>query len=116
MPDLFHLLDKVSTVTDAIDILDKQFKTPAYAWHQLLFYTQKPGELISYYARTSNDLKFLVNFCECKGITAEEHQDLLRDSLISGTASDSIRVHLLELHNAHVSLNKYISLAMVKEI
>ena len=116
-PELFPLLEKVGTFKDAMEILDKQFKTPTrivYSRHQLLSCAQKPGELISDYVKR---LKILVHQCECNAITADEHKNLLlRDSLISGIASDQIRARLLELDDAHASLNECISLAMAIEI
>ena len=116
-PDLFSLLGPVTAFDDALLVLDQQFQTPTrilYARHQLLTCSQKPGELISDFVKR---LKILAHKCECTAVSAVEHQNhLLRDALVAGISSDSIRARLLELDDQRASLNDCITLASAIEI
>ena len=115
--DLFSLLEEATTLNEILTILDRQFKKPIrvlYERHQLLTCRQKHGECVIDFVKR---LKVAVQKCECKEMTAKQHQDaLLRDALVSGVESDMIRVGLLELTDAEATLEHCISVACAVEV
>ena len=115
--DLFSLLEEATTLNEGLTILDSQFKKPTrvlYERHQLLTCRQKHGECVIDFVKR---LKVAVQKCECKEMTAKQHQDaLLRDASVSGVESDMIRVGLLELTDAEATLEHCISVACAVEV
>ena len=115
--DLFSLLEEATTLNEGLTILDRQFKKPTrvlYERHQLLTCRQKHGECVTDFVKR---LKVAVQKCECKEMTAKQHQDArLRDALVSGVESDMIRVRLLELKDAEATLEHCISVACAEEV
>ena len=80
----------------------------------MLSNAQKTGESILHFV---NRLKTLIQKCDCREVNITEHQQLLlRDALVSGIKSGSIRMRLLELSDEKASLDNCISLGSAIEL
>ena len=91
-----HIADK-ETYDAAMVALTELYvkrKNTIAARHQLLTCKQQKGESIDNFVIR---LKRLSKECNCKKVTAEQYRlDLVRDALITGIQSHSIRLRLLE--------------------
>jgi len=116
-PELFSLLADASDFDSALAILDAQFIQPTrilFARHQLLTARQKQEEKIHDFAKRLN---ILVESCQCKSLTATQHKEsILRDALVAGIESDSIRASLLELEDGSASLSACLAKASAIEL
>ncbi|XP_062891719.1 uncharacterized protein LOC134339275 [Mobula hypostoma] len=82
-------------------------ETESAAKRRILLSRQRPGESSAGFVQA---LQTLVRTCDCRGLTAEQHAELLvRDAFVTGTRSVYVRQQLLE--HADLTLRSTIELA-----
>lgn len=109
-PSIFQYITGINSYKEALTILDKLYKKPVneiFSRHVLSTRKQQVTENIDQYVQA---LKLLSRDCNFQSVTLEEHRDsFIRDSFISGLASQNIRQRLLE--NATLTLEKAVNKA-----
>ncbi|XP_059837248.1 uncharacterized protein LOC132400303 isoform X1 [Hypanus sabinus] len=111
---VFSLIRDLPTYQGALDALKRQYLwlvNTVYARHCLATQQQRPGESSGQVLRA---LQTLVRACDCKGLTMEQHSELLvRDTFVTGIRSVYVRQWLLE--NADLTLRSAIETADMLE-
>ncbi|XP_059799682.1 uncharacterized protein LOC132377435 [Hypanus sabinus] len=83
-PRVYSLIRDWPTYQGALDALERQYLRPVntvYALHRLVTQQQRAGESSAEFVRA---LQTLVRACNCRGLTAEQHVELLlRDAFIT---------------------------------
>ncbi|XP_059824900.1 uncharacterized protein LOC132393533 [Hypanus sabinus] len=84
-PRVYSLIRDLPTYQGALDSLKRQYLRPVntvYARHRLATRRQWAGESSAEFVRA---LQTLVRACDCRGLTAEQHAELLvRDAFVTG--------------------------------
>ncbi|XP_059833137.1 uncharacterized protein LOC132398132 [Hypanus sabinus] len=113
-PKVYSIIRDLPTYDGALDALKRQYLRPVntvYARHRLATWQQRPGESCAEFLRA---LQTLVQACDCKTLTAEQHAELLvRDAFVTGLRSMYMRQRLLE--NADLTLSSAMETANVLE-
>lgn len=109
-PDVYALFEHLDTFIAAIDLLKSLYrkkKNIIYARHLLAIAKQDPGKSITEF---SQELLMLARDCSFEAVTADEYRrEAVRDSLITGLQSSTIRLRLLE--HDDLTLEKAIKIA-----
>ena len=114
-PNIYDFIVDCKTFDEAIKTLDALFVKPVnqiFARHQLATRKQSPSENLDEFLQA---LKTLSRDCKFTAVTADVHTDeAVRDSFISGLASQPIRTRLLE--NSTLTLDRAFSQARALEL
>ena len=99
-PKVYKHFSNVKIYDQALTVLKNVYIKPhniIAARHELLTCKQKPGESVDQYVIR---LQQLSKQCDFQNVTAENYRlELIRDALIAGLSSTSIRLRLLENRN-----------------
>ncbi|XP_072136023.1 uncharacterized protein [Mobula birostris] len=109
-PQVCSMIRDQPSYDGVMNTLKGQYLRPintVYARHRLVTQHQRPGESSAEFVRT---LQTLVRDCDCQGLMAGQHAELLvRDAFVTGTRSVYVRQRLLE--KADLTLSSAIELA-----